>query len=117
MVWYATGSKRYYELVLDAISDDPETVPIILQTINEWDNGRDPETWAARSAVPVSRPEVIRALRELIREGYAQAFIFLGNEAHPVDFRENAVQDVWFSATKKGIDAVKQFLAKGEEEL
>ena len=69
------------ELVLDAMSDDYVTVEIILKTINEWDAGSRPESWAARSAAPVSRPEVIRALRELTREGYAQAYIFNGPEA------------------------------------
>lgn len=98
------------ELVLDAISDDPETVPIILKTINEWDTGHDPEHWAARSAVPVSRPEVTRALRELIREGYAHAFIYSGYEMQPVEFREGMPADVWYSATEKGIKSVQQFL-------
>ena len=98
------------ELVLDAISDDPETVGIILKTINEWDPDRDPEAWAARRAVPVSRPEIIRALRELTREGYAQAFSLSDNEPKAVDFEAAKSSDGWFSATPKGIKAVKQFL-------
>ena len=98
------------ELVLDAISDDPETVGIILKTINEWDPDRDPETWAARRAVPVSPPEIIRALRELTREGYAQAYILTGNETQAVTFEEAKANDGWFCATEKGIKAVKQFL-------
>jgi hypothetical protein len=98
------------ELVLDAISDDPETVGIILKTINEWDPDRDPETWAARRAVPVSRPEIIRALRELTREGYAQAYNLSDNAPKAVDFEEAKAHDGWFSATPKGIKAVKQFL-------
>jgi hypothetical protein len=98
------------ELVLDAISDEDVTVEIILKNINEWDAGRDSESWTARSAVPVSRPEVTRALRELTREGYAQAYIFDGQEAQIVDFRPGELADVWFCATPKGINAVKKFL-------
>ena len=75
------------ELVLDAMSDDYVTVEIILKTINEWDGGSRPESWAARSAAPVSRPEVIQALRELTREGFAQAYVFDGPEAYAVDFQ------------------------------
>ena len=78
------------ELVLDAIADDYVTVEIIIKKINEWDGERDPESWAARSAAPVSRPEVIHALRELTREGYAQACIFNGHEAHRVSFRRGS---------------------------
>jgi hypothetical protein len=98
------------ELVLDAITDDYGTVEIIMKTINEWDTGNDPGSWAARGAVPVSRPEVVRALQELIREGYAQACVFLGSEARVVDFHGRPPADVWFYATSKGIEAVRRYL-------
>ena len=101
------------ELVLEAISDDYGTVGIILQMINERDAGRDHESWAARSAAPVSRPEVIQALQELTREGYATACVFEGAEARVVRFRGDETRDVWFYATPKGNNAVKKFL--GEE--
>jgi hypothetical protein len=101
------------KLVLDAISEDYVTVEIILQNINEWDRERDPDDWAPRSAAPVSRPEVIDALRELIRERYAQACVFNGQEAHVVDFRPGELSDVWFCATQKGINAVRLFLGEG----
>jgi hypothetical protein len=104
------------ELVLDAIADDYESVEIILQTINEWDRDRDPESWAARRAVPISRPEVVSALQELTREGFAQAYLFSGDETHAVDFREGEVADLWFLATQKGIDAVRQFLGSEYDE-
>ncbi len=101
------------ELVLDAIAEDYVTVEIVRKNINEWDGERDPASWAARSAAPVSRPEIIHALRELTREGYAQACIFNGHEAQVVSFRPDQPADVWFCATKKGINAVRKFL--GEE--
>jgi hypothetical protein len=101
------------ELVLDAISEDYVTVEIILKNINEWDGERDETTWKARSAAPVSRPEVIRSLKELTRERYAQACIFNGHEAEVIEFQSRQLTDVWFCATEKGIKAVKKFL--GEE--
>ncbi len=101
------------ELVLDAIAEDYVTVEIITKNINEWDGERDPAAWAARSAAPVSRPEIIHALKELTREGYAQACIFNGPEAQAVKFREDHLADLWFCATEKGINAVRKFL--GEE--
>jgi hypothetical protein len=101
------------ELVLDAIAEDYVTVEIILKNINEWNQERDPASWAARSAAPVSRPEVIRALRELTAERYAQACVFNGAEAQSITFRPDQLADVWFCATEKGINAVSKFL--GEE--
>lgn len=98
------------ELVLDAISEDYVTVEIISRNINEWDGDRDPASWAARSAVPVSRPEIIHALQELTREGYAQACVFNGQVAQAVRFRSEQLADVWFCATEKGINAVRKFL-------
>lgn len=101
------------ELVLDAIAEDYVTVEIIDKNINEWDGERDAASWAARSAAPVARPEIIHALRELTQEGYAQACVFNGREAQVVKFRPEHLADVWFCATAKGIDAVHKFL--GEE--
>ena len=114
--WDALVHDRFQavlELVLDAISDEDVTVEVILQNINVWNSERDAESWAARNAAPVTRPEVIRALRELTREGYAQSYIFDGQEAQVIEFRSGYLADVWFRATPKGINAVRKFL--GEE--
>ena len=100
------------ELVLDAMSDDYVTVEIILKTINEWDGGSRPESWKARSAAPVTRPEVIRAVRELTREGFAQACVFNGPEACVVEFHPSRVRELWFYPTKRGMNAVSQFPGK-----
>ncbi len=101
------------QLALDAISEDYVTVEIIEKNINEWDGDRDPSMWAARSAAPVSRPEIIHALQELTREGYTQACVFDGQEARAVRFRADHLADVWFCATQKGMNAIRKFL--GEE--
>lgn len=98
------------ELVLDAISEDYVTVEIIGKNINEWSDEGDSASWAAKSAAPVSRPEIIHALQELTREGYAQACIFNGQEAQAVIFRPEQLAGVWFCATAKGINAVRKFL-------
>ena len=100
------------ELVLDAMSDDYVTVDIILSTINEWDGGSRPESWKARSAAPVTRPEVIRALGELTREKFAQSFIFNGPEPYAVEFHPSKVRELWFYPTKRGMAAVNEFPGK-----
>jgi hypothetical protein len=96
------------ELVLVAVSDDYMTLEVILKTLNEWGAEEDSGDWPARSAIPVSPPEVIRALRELIREGYLQPCLFVGKDVQFVNFQELAVNDVWFCATQKGVDAAKR---------
>ena len=101
------------ELVLDAISEDYVTVEIIEKNINEWDSERDPTSWVARSAVPVARPEIIHALTELIRERYAQACVFDGQESRVIRFEPDQAAGVWFCATPKGLNAIRKFL--GEE--
>jgi len=101
------------ELVLVAVADDYMTLEVILKTLNEWDADLDAEAWPARNAIPVSRPEVIRALRELTREGYVDACIFVEREAQVVDFQEVAVNDVWFCATQKGVDTAKRIQGGG----
>jgi hypothetical protein len=114
--WDGVASDRFaaiLQLVLDGIAEDYVTVEIILNNINEWDGDRDAALWPARSAAPVSRPEVVHALQELIRERYAQACIFDGQEAQVVEFHPDQLAGVWFCATQKGINAIRKFL--GEE--
>ena len=98
------------ELVINSMADDYESVETILLSINEWGDSLDPESWPAARAIPVSRTEVIRALRELTAEGYAQSYILETKEpfAKPVEFREEEVDDLWFYVSPKGKNAVKQ---------
>jgi len=95
------------ELVLDAISDDYATVEIIVQTINEWDEGSRPDGWEARNAVPVSRHEVVRALKELTREGFVQAFLLSGSETFAVELDSARIGDFWFYPTRRGMEALR----------
>ncbi|HLY63549.1 MAG TPA: hypothetical protein VKV95_22655 [Terriglobia bacterium] len=103
-------SQALLELVINAIADDYENVEIIDQSINQWDVEVRPETWPARSAVPVSRHEIIKALEELTREGYAQSYCFDAAElnAVAVEFAKDGINDLWFYVTPKGVSAVKK---------
>ncbi len=103
-------SQALLELVINAIADDYESLEIIHKSINEWDEDLSAESWPARSAVPVSRHEIIKALEELTREGYAQTYVFSSNEpyAQAVEFRKEGIDDLWFYLTPRGISAVKQ---------
>ena len=96
------------ELVLSAMSDDYSNVAMIMESINEWDSLHGPETWPARKAIPVNRREVVHALRELTREGYAQAYWLDTGEAQPARFSEEGIGDLWFCATRKGMGAIQQ---------
>ena len=116
--WDALVRDRFaavLELVLVAIADDYEDLETILESINEWEPDPELEGRAARSAVPVSRPEVVKALGELIREGYARAYTLGGEEssARPVDFHEHGADGLWFYVTPKGERTVNQLWERG----
>lgn len=94
------------ELVLDAIADDYENLDTILKTINRWFPD-DPELkgWKALDAVPVSRPEAIKALQELTEEDFARAFVYdaATKQYQAVSFRRNQAGVLWFYVTDKGL--------------
>ncbi len=99
------------ELVLSAVADDYESLDTILAAINrEYPADPDCGGWAALKALPISRFEVVKALRELTQEGYAQAYLYDAreNEFRAVDFRQDQIRDLWIYATPKGIRAVRQ---------
>jgi hypothetical protein len=102
------------ELVLSAIADDYENLETILASVNERERDFGPEAWPARRAVPVSRPEVVSALKELTREGYAQAWVLDSHEpqARPVKFREEEVVKLWFLATPRGAAAAEKLFER-----
>lgn len=104
-------SAAILELVLDAIADDYENLEMILKTINRW-YPDDPElkNWKALEAVPVSRPEVVKALRELTEEGFAQACVYDAwtKQYQTVSFRRNEAPVLWFYVTEKGLRAASR---------
>lgn len=83
------------EYVLGAISDDYESFETILADIDRW---------AAKGRAVVDRQKVLKALEELIGEGYAQAFSFEFpfKEAIPTEYSAKSVDDLWFYVTPKG---------------
>ena len=106
------------ELVLDAIADDYEDIEIILRTINQC--YRDEPAlngWKALEAVPVSRPEIISALRELTQEGFAQVCIFDDETKRyqAVNFHSERAAVLWFYVTEKGMQAVKRLHKQSSE--
>ena len=106
------------ELVLDAIADDYENLEIILKTINGlYRSEPGLSGWKALKAVPVSRPEVIKALRELTQEGFAQAcdYDVETKQFLPVNFSQNRASVLWYYVTDKGMNAVKQLPNHGAE--
>ena len=106
------------ELVLDAISDDYETLEIILRTINRYYRDEyDLKDWKALEAVPVSRPEVVEALRELTQERFAQASIYDAEvkQFQAVSFRPEMASVLWFYATEKGMQAVSRLHKRDAE--
>lgn len=106
------------ELVIGAIADDYESLEVVLRTINEW-YPPDPSLrgWKALKAVPVSRREVVKALRELTQEGYAQAYRYeaKAHQYRPADFREDEVDNLWLYVTAKGIHSVKRLQERDNE--
>ncbi len=98
------------ELVLNEIADDYENLDTIMEYINRRDPSLDPANWEALRAIPVSRPEVISALTELVREGFAQAYILQSHEPYsrPVKLSQGDIGSLWFLVTAKGAAAVKR---------
>lgn len=99
------------QLVLDAIADDYADVELVVKTLNQ-DYPKEPglEGWKAMDALPVSRPEVAGALRELVQEGFAQACVY---DAGTSDFRavnppRGKMTGLLFFPTDKGLRAIKQ---------
>ena len=111
-------SAAILELVLDAIAGDYETLEIILRTINQcYRDEPDLKDWKALRALPVSRPEVISALRELTQEGFAQAYTYdaAAKQYHAVNFRADRAGMLWFYVTDKGMRAVDQIHKRTHE--
>ncbi len=114
--WWDSRTRNRFEaileLVMDAVSDDYETLDVILSTINEsYPGAPDLEDWEALKAAPVARHEAVQALQELAREGYAQAYVYDEAEKDflPVAFGKERIKALWFYATPKGLKAVERF--------
>jgi hypothetical protein len=111
-------SAAVLELVLDAISDDYQNLEIILKTINRW-YPADPDLkdWKALQAVPVSRAEAIKALRELTLEGFANACVYDAGTKQflAVNFRQDRAGMLWYYVTEKGLHTATRLHRQGTE--
>ena len=84
------------DLVLRAISDDYESF--------EWVVG-DVLGSAVELGMSADANAVLSALKNLINDGYAQAYLLSahpGTNAEPVAFAENLLDDLWFYVTPSG---------------
>jgi len=106
------------DLVLNAIADDYDNLEIILKTINEWYRP-EPDLAGSKAleAIPVTRQEVIRALRELTREGFAQAHSYDAQTQRflPASFRHDVASVLWYYVTDNGKNAVNRIHKRGPE--
>jgi len=110
-------SAAVLELVLDVIADDYECVDYIQDSIKIL--AEDPEidlNPGLRKTQP-SRAEIVSALRELTREGYAQAYILDCQEPYKqeVEFSESHVGDLWFYITPKGRKTMDHLYQRDQE--
>ena len=90
--------------VMEAVSDDYHSVQTILETVNGRAHERNGGGSAETNTLKVNRREVVRALRELVNEGYAQAHVLAPERPHflAVPFREEQADQLWFYVTAKG---------------
>jgi hypothetical protein len=87
------------EYVIRAISDDYESLELILESVIGW---------AVERAGVADKEGTLKALVGLIEDGYAQAYV-LGRDARPVDYSESSLDDLWFYVTPNGMKFLKQF--------
>jgi hypothetical protein len=106
------------ELVLNAIAEDYENIEIILKTINRFYRSEPGlRGWNAIEAIPLSRLEVIKALRELTQEGFAQACDYDAEtkQFRPASFRQDNAGVLWYYVTDKGMRAINRLPKHGAE--
>jgi hypothetical protein len=83
------------EYVLRSVADDYEEFERILAEVTGW---------AAARGITVDPQGVLRALDELISEGYAQAYLLASTPPYstPVEHSAERVDDRWFYVTPRG---------------
>ena len=86
--------------VLRAISDDYEDFDRVLVDVIGW---------AGEHGITVSPQAVLKALEDLISEGYAQAYSFTSGKAKPAEYSSDCVGDLWFYVTPRGKQLARQF--------
>jgi hypothetical protein len=89
------------DFVKNAIVDDYQSVDTLVEAINM--SPRDEHAPCRSNGSAVHRQEIAAALRELTREGYAEAYV-LGTAppyARRVNFSDTEIFGLWFLVTSK----------------
>jgi hypothetical protein len=92
--------------VMGAISDDYEDFETVASTAAGW---------AEEDGLRVfGRQELLSELADLIRTGYAQAYILSAQPPHTrvADYSEGRADDLWFLLTAAGIRALNELDAQ-----
>ncbi len=101
------GSREYALriYVMSSIADDYEDLEMVSNTATKW---------AEEDGLQFDRKEILRQLTELIRNGYAQAYVLSAQPPHTVvaDYSEARADDLWFMLTAKGIGAMNELDAQ-----
>jgi len=92
---------------MSSIADDYEDFEMVSSTVSEW---------AEEDSIQFDRKEILKELAELIRSGYAQAYILSAQPPNALlvaDYSEAHADDLWFMLTRAGIGIMKELDAQG----
>ncbi len=98
---------RITYLVLSAMSNDYEDFEMVV---------REACKWAEQDGIIIARQDILRALQELISQGYAQSYVLSSTPPHvtPVDFSMENVGRIYFYVTPKGQRLVEDLDKSGQ---
>ena len=91
------------EYALRAISDDYENFDRVRQEVTGW---------AAKYGIVPDDDAIQRALKSLLCDGYAQAYLRHADppgKAQPVTFSEDSLHELWFYVTPTGKQLARLF--------
>lgn len=90
------------EYVMSAMADDYESLETIVESVNWMASENDLPGFAMRDVQPT--------VAELVREGYASAYILSPTPPHStiVDYSDNRADELWFMLTAAGIRAMNE---------
>jgi hypothetical protein len=91
---------------MSSIANDYEDFEMISNTVTKW---------AEEGSLQFERKEILQELAELIRSGWAQAYILSVQPPHTLiaDYSEAHADDLWFMLTPAGIRAMNELGAQG----
>jgi hypothetical protein len=98
------------DCVITTVSDDFEDFKIVF---------RETKRMAASRKLKVSKEDVAEAIRRLIAEGYAEAYVLSTRSPHSrkVKYTRDRLHELWFYATPRGKRVAKSFAALGGKDV